>query len=90
MGTGNKLDPSRLQVADLYKTSVCPLARVMRRECRKRGIGHVKVVYSQEEPLVPTEAGLRSDVPGSLPFVPPVAGMLLAGEVILDLAGIRR
>lgn len=91
MGTGNKVHPDRLVVADLYETSVCPLARVMRKECRKRGIESLKVVYSREEPLrpagdVPAEGG-RRQVPGSTAFVPSVAGLLMAGEVINDLAG---
>ena len=86
MGTGNKLDPSRLEIADIQKTSVCPLARVMRRELKKRGIQHLTVVYSQEEPLkavADTEFGRHS--PGSISFVPPVAGYLLASRVIRDL-----
>ena len=91
MGTGNKLDPTRFQVADLAKTSVCPLARVMRRELGKRGIRHVKVVYSQEEALTPTgweeeAASLgKRQIPGSVSFVPGAAGLILAGEVIKDL-----
>lgn len=91
MGTGNKLDPSRFQVADLEKTSMCPLARVMRKELGKRGIKHLKVVYSQEEPLSTTgweaEAAAigKRQIPGSVSFVPGAAGLLLAGEVIKDL-----
>ena len=127
MGTGNKLDPSRFRVADIYETSVCPLARVMRKECRKRGIPALKVVFSTEEPLVPgnsvgeQDAENRGDaaqnavaqasveaqaaaepqvagaqsaaappkgrraVPGSISFVPPAAGLILAGEVVRDL-----
>lgn len=88
MGAGNKLDPTAFCVADIEKTSVCPLARVMRRELKKRGIRHLKVVYSREEPLSPTlppENGRR--VPGSIAFVPPVVGFILAGEIIRDLAG---
>ena len=91
MGTGNKLDPTRFQVADLAKTSVCPLARVMRRELGKRGIRHVKVVYSQEEALTPPgweeEAAAlgKRQIPGSVSFVPGAAGLILAGEVIKDL-----
>ncbi len=89
MGAGNKLDPTAFEVADISKTTVCPLARVMRRELKKRGIHHLKVVYSREEPLSPapaeTEEGRRS-VPGSVAFVPPVVGLILAGEVIRDLA----
>ncbi len=91
MGAGNKLDPSRFEVADIYKTSVCPLAKVMRYECRKRGIRHLKVVYSKEEPLkaaaetdeAPT--GSRRSVPGSVAFVPSAAGLMIAGEVVKDL-----
>lgn len=81
MGAGNKLDPTRFEVADLYQTSVCPLAKVMRRECRARGIEHLKVVYSKEEPAA------RGAVPGSVAFVPSVAGLILAGEVVKDLIG---
>lgn len=91
MGTGNKLDPTRFEVADISKTSVCPLAKVMRKELKNRGIHGVKVVYSKEQPLQPgasAEAGKRQ-IPGSLSFVPPVAGMILAGEVIRFLAGIE-
>lgn len=92
MGAGNKLDPTRFEVADLYQTSVCPLARVMRRELRARGVKSLKVVYSKEPPLRPaggSEPGPRP-TPGSVPFVPPVAGMILAGEVLKDLAGIGK
>lgn len=106
MGTGNKLDPTRFTVTDIYQTSGCPLARVMRRELRKRGISHLKVVYSEEEARVPiledeameaedicppsdTRPGtVRRQAPGSIAFVPSVAGMILAGEVICDLAGV--
>ena len=85
MGTGNKLDPSKLKIADISKTSVCPLARVMRQELRKRGIYHLKCVFSTEEPAtVSIESGSRH-VPGSVAFVPSVAGLMLAGEVIKDL-----
>ena len=84
MGTGNKLDPTRFEVADISKTSVCPLARVMRRELKKRGIEHLKVVYSKEEamssPLKDEESG--KSIPGSVAFVPSVAGIIIAGEVI--------
>ena len=88
MGTGNKLDPSRFEVADIYSTSVCPLAKVMRRELKKRGIDSLKVVYSREEPLknVIEENGSRA--PGSTAFVPPVAGMIMASEAIKDLIGL--
>lgn len=90
MGAGNKLDPTRFEVADIYKTSVCPLAKVMRRELRARGIPALKVVYSKEEPLKPedapnTELKGRRQAPGSVAFVPSVAGLILAGEVVKDL-----
>ncbi len=109
MGAGNKLDPTMFEVEDIYKTSVCPLARTMRRELRKYGIEHLKVVYSKEEPTRPTEDGargcrehcvcppgtvrtcaVRRDIPGSTAFVPSVAGLILAGEVVKDLIGMRR
>ncbi len=96
MGAGNKLDPTAFRTADLYETSVCPLAKVMRRECRKVGIDALKVVYSTEMPRVPEEAGAqdappgRRQVPASAAFVPAVAGLILAGEVIRDLAGKSR
>lgn len=80
MGTGNKLNPAMLEVEDLYKTSVCPLARVMRRELKKRGIEKLKVVYSREEPFRTHER-----TPGSTAFVPPAAGLLIASEVVKDL-----
>lgn len=79
MGAGNKLDPTAFEVADIYKTSVCPLARVMRRELKKRDVKHLKVVYSKEEPVV------RRETPASAAFVPSVAGLIIAGEVIKDL-----
>lgn len=92
MGTGNKLDPTKFEIADISKTSVCPLARVMRRELRARGIKHLKVLYSKEEPILPkivlSENGRRS-VPGSISFVPPVAGMIIAGEVIKDIISFK-
>lgn len=94
MGTGNKLDPTAFQVADISKTSMCPLARVMRRELGRRGIRHLKVVYSQEEAIKPTgweeEAAAlgKRQIPGSVSFVPGAAGLILAGEVIKDI--IRR
>ena len=96
MGTGNKLDASAFQVADISKTTMCPLARVMRKELTKRGIRHLKVVYSQEEALTPTgweeEAAAlgKRQIPGSVAFVPGAAGLLLAGEVVRDLAGFSR
>ena len=89
MGAGNKLDPAAFEVADISKTSVCPLAKVMRRELKKRNIKGVKVVYSKEEPVeakVKVQADSRKSVPGSCAFVPSVAGLILAGEVIKDLA----
>lgn len=85
MGTGNKLDPTRLEVADIFKTEVCPLARVMRRELRNRGINHLKVVYSKEEPQKTNVEENGKAVPGSVAFVPSVAGLIIAGEVIKDL-----
>ena len=105
MGAGNKLDPTAFRVADIYRTSVCPLARVMRAECRRRGIRDLKVVYSMEPPFHPAEsfssadaddngfvssesspAPHRRNVPGSVSFVPSVAGLIIAGEVIRDLS----
>ncbi len=103
MGAGNKLDPASFRVADIYQTSICPLARIMRKECRKRGIKHLKVVYSTEVPTRPLEdpaiscrshcicppgtrkCTVRRDIPGSTAFVPPVAGLIIAAEVIKDL-----
>lgn len=88
MGTGNKLDPSLFTVSDIYKTSVCPLCRVMRTELRKRGIKKLNVVWSPEEPHKPSPTDENPDkrqTPASLPFVPPVAGMIMAGKIILDL-----
>ena len=88
MGTGNKLCPEMLEITDISKTSVCPLARVMRTELRKRGIHHLKVVYSKEEPIrAPEENGER--VIGSVSFVPSVAGLLMAAEVIKDIANCK-
>lgn len=93
MGAGNKLDPTAFEVADIYKTSVCPLARVMRTELRKRGVKKLKVVYSKEPPITPLpsdeECGKRT-VPGSTAFVPSVAGLIIAGEVIKELCGYNR
>ena len=105
MGAGNKVNPSMFEVADIYKTSICPLAKVMRRECRKRGIDSLKVVYSKEKPLRPVEdmsiscrqncvcppgttrkCTERRDIPGSTAFVPSVVGLIIAGEVINDIA----
>ena len=81
MGTGNKLDPTRFEVSDIYKTSVCPLAKVMRKELKNREIKKLKVVYSKEEPIKTS----AKQVPGSISFVPSVAGLIIAGEVIKDL-----
>jgi tRNA A37 threonylcarbamoyladenosine dehydratase len=108
MGAGNKLDPTKFQVADIYKTSMCPLAKVMRRECKKRGIKKLKVVYSTEKSKRPIEdmsiscrthcicppgaqhkCTERRDIPGSLAFVPSVAGLIIAGEVVKDLTGVQ-
>lgn len=108
MGAGNKLNASLFEVADIYKTSICPLAKVMRRECRKRGIKSLKVVYSKEEPITPLEdmsiscrqhcicppgtarkCTERRDIPGSTAFVPSVVGLIIAGEVINDLTGVK-
>ena len=104
MGTGNKLDPSKFEITDIYKTSVCPLAKVMRKELRARGIKKLKVVYSKEEPIKPQETTestckdncicppgtkrkctIRNQIPGSISFVPSVAGLIIAGEVVKDL-----
>ena len=93
MGAGNKLDPTAFEVADIYKTSVCPLAKVMRRELSKRGVKALKVVYSKEQPLSPIDGEKileqenvgRRQVPGSNAFVPPAVGLIIAGEVIKDL-----
>lgn len=87
MGAGNKLDPTVFEVADISKTSVCPLARVMRRELKKRGIDHVKVVYSKEEPLQSklTDEESGKPIAGSIAFVPSVVGLIIASEVIKDL-----
>ncbi len=87
MGAGNKLDPTAFEVADIFETSVCPLAKVMRRELKKRGIERLKVVYSKEEPKKPIATEPR--VPASNAFVPSVAGLIIAGEVIKDLTGVR-
>ena len=105
MGAGNKLDPAAFEVADIYETSVCPLARVMRRELKKRGVDHLKVVYSKEQPIPPLEdmaiscrahcvcppgtarkCTQRRQIPGSTAFVPSVVGLIIAGEVVKDLA----
>ena len=89
MGAGNKLDPTKFEVTDIYKTSVCPLARTMRYELRRRGIKKLKVVYSKEEPIKPAESSeqtVRRSVPGSTAFVPAVAGLIAAGEAVKDIA----
>lgn len=91
MGAGNKLDASAFRTADLYETKVCPLARVMRAELKKRGVEHLKVVYSEEPPIAPRgkpEESAGKTAPGSTAFVPPAAGLILAGEVIRDIAGV--
>lgn len=94
MGTGNKLHPELFEITDIYKTSVCPLCKVMRKELKARGIRKLKVVYSKETPIDTSERmtgedkGMRRSLPGSISFVPPVAGLMLAGEVIRELAGV--
>ena len=85
MGAGNKLDPTRFEVADISKTTVCPLAKVMRRELRLRGINHVKVVFSKEEPVRRKTQSDTRPVPGSVAFVPSAAGLIIAAEVVKDL-----
>lgn len=93
MGTGNKLDPTRFQIADISKTAVCPLARIMRKECAKRGIRHLKVLFSTEDPIPADPTGLideelpegRRALPGSVAFVPSVAGLIIASEVVKDM-----
>ena len=89
MGTGGKTDPTRLEVADIHETSVCPLARVMRTECRKRGIKSLKVVYSREEPVKSglTDPETGKAVPGSTAFVPPAAGLIIASQICAAIAG---
>ncbi|MBE6536315.1 MAG: tRNA threonylcarbamoyladenosine dehydratase [Ruminococcaceae bacterium] len=89
MGTGNKLDASKFEITDIYKTSVCPLARVMRAELKKRGVKGLKVLYSREEPIKPRESaeGGKKPAPASISFVPSVAGLLIAGEVVRDIIG---
>src|SRR3712207_1752953 len=89
MGTGNKLDPTKLEISDIYNTKVCPLAKVMRRELKRRDVKHLKVVYSQEQPIKPMireeELNMRKKSPGSVSFVPSVAGLIIAGEVLKNL-----
>ena len=95
MGAGNKVDPTAFEVADIYKTSVCPLARVMRYELKRRGIKKLKVVYSKEKPIppiadeAPNKVPGKRQVPGSTAFVPSVAGLIIAGEVIKDIIGYK-
>lgn len=88
MGTGNKLDSTKFEVADIYKTSVCPLAKVMRKELRARGVENLKVLYSKEEPIK-LENKDGNQVPGSISFVPSVAGLIIAGEVVKDIIKIN-
>ena len=107
MGTGNKLDPSRFEITDIYKTSICPLAKVMRKELRKRNIDSLKVIYSKEEPIKPDDNSesscktncicppgtarkctMRNQVPGSISFVPSVAGLMIAGEIVREIVGV--
>ncbi len=91
MGTGNKLHGELFEIADIFQTSVCPLCRVMRKELKAKGIPRLKVLYSKEQPLTPVlpsqEITAKRSVPGSISFVPPVAGLLIAGEVVRDVAG---
>ena len=93
MGTGNKMDPSQFRVTDVFKTKVCPLAKVMRYELKKRGVKKLKVVYSEEMPMKPDKGravpSQKRQTPGSISFVPPVAGMIIGGEVVKDLVGIN-
>ena len=87
MGTGNKLDPTRFEIADIYSTSICPLAKVMRKELKQRGIESLKVVYSKEEPIKTNclDEEYKKQIPASISFVPSVAGLIIAGEVIKDI-----
>lgn len=95
MGTGNKLHPELFEITDITKTSVCPLCKVMRKELKTRGVEHLKVLYSKEKPAdtsgvdTEEEKGQKRSLPGSISFVPPVAGLLIAGEVIREIAGIE-
>ena len=93
MGAGNKLHPEMFEISDIYKTSVCPLARVMRRELKARGVRKLKVVYSREEPITPAvklfDDESRKPVPASISFVPSAAGLILAGEVVRDITGAK-
>lgn len=108
MGTGNKLDPTQFKITDVFKTKVCPLAKVMRHELKKRGVKKLKVLYSEEIPIKPSledtvtcqtgcvctggtkKCASKRQIPGSISFVPPAAGMIIGGEVIRDLLGIKR
>ena len=95
MGTGNKLHPELFEITDISKTSVCPLCKVMRRELKNRGIFHLKALYSKEKPIdiadkeTGEDKGQRRALPGSISFVPPVAGLLIAGQVIREIAGVE-
>ena len=95
MGTGNKLHPELFEITDISKTSVCPLCKVMRKELKERGVYHLKVLYSKEKPIdtssrtTEEDKGMRRALPGSISFVPPVAGLLIAGEVIREIAGVE-
>ena len=89
MGAGNKLDPTAFRAADIYETSVCPLARVMRRELKKRGVERLKVVYSTEPPMPAALDGDGKPIPGSVAFVPPVMGLIMAGEAVKDICGVK-
>lgn len=95
MGTGNKLHPELFEITDISKTSVCPLCKVMRKELKERGIHHLKVLYSKEKPIDTSarstgeDKGMRRSLPGSISFVPPVAGLLIAGEVIREIVGVE-
>lgn len=95
MGTGNKLHPEMFEITDISKTSVCPLCKVMRKELKNRGINHLKVLYSKEKPIDTTDRttgedkGMRRSLPGSIAFVPPVAGLMIAGQVVREIAGIE-
>lgn len=89
LGTGNKLDPTRLEIDDIYNTSVCPLAKVMRKELKRKGIENLKVVYSKEMPIKVNIVDKGKSIPGSISFVPSVAGLIIAGEVIKDIGGLN-
>jgi len=89
MGAGNKLDPTAFEIADISKTAVCPLAKVIRTRLRAKGINHLKVVYSKERPMPPKTDGEGKPVPASIAFVPSVVGLIIAGEVVADLTGVR-